>query len=215
MTIPASLRNALYLLLLVALSGCGSTTLTDSWQAPGFERQSMKQVLVVGVTANITNRVLFERGFVKELASKGIQATASVDVIGKARPTKASVMAYLQNHAASHVIVTHHDGTHTTAEYVPPSSTTYYTGPFYSGPSYYRGPMYPTFGDYWGRYGNTVTLTQDAYVSTRTSVILTTSIFDVKTENLMWTGRSETYQTSSIAADASILAKKIINNIKN
>lgn len=164
----------------------------------------MKKVLVVGVAPNITNRVLFERGFVKELESKGIQAIASYEVIGKALPTKANVVAYLQKNSIPYVVVTHYAGAHTTAEYVPPSSTTYYTGPFY-----------PTFGDYWGRYGDTVTLTQDAYVSTRTSVILTTSIFDVKTEQLVWTGRSETFQTSSIAADSALLAKKMVNNIKN
>ena len=98
-----SLLNWLPALLLVALSGCSTTKLTDSWQAPGFQRKSMDKVLVVAMTANPTNRILFEEGFRKALQDKGIQATASHTAIGDAMPNRETVTAYVQKHGIDFV----------------------------------------------------------------------------------------------------------------
>ena len=76
---------------LFVLAACSSTKITDSWQAPTLHRSQMDDVLVVAMTANATNRVLFERGFVDALKNNGLRATASFDVIGSSAPTRESV----------------------------------------------------------------------------------------------------------------------------
>jgi hypothetical protein len=37
-------------------------------------------------------------------------------------------------------------------------------------------------------------MTRDAYIDTRSNVILTTSIYDAKTEQLVWVGRSKSFE---------------------
>lgn len=199
---PLTLSRSLLCSLLLLLAACGTTSLTDSWQEPAFHRQDMKNVLVVAVTGNKTNRILFESGFVSALRSKGIQATASHQVIGSGMPTKESVRDYLHSSQMDHVIVTHYGGKEVTREYVPESVRTYYTGPYY-----------PHYGAYWDRNGSTVTMTREAYVDTRTQVVLMTSIFAVDSEKLVWIGRSKSFEVGSISASAKELAGKMIRTI--
>lgn len=188
--------------LLMALTGCGYTTLTDVWQSPDFHGKQLDNVLVVGVTPNKTNRILFEKGFTSELTSKGIQTTASYDVIGGATPTKASVGAYLAKSNIRYIIVAQYGGKETTTEHVPESVRTYYTGPYY-----------PSYGSYWNHYGDAVTMTREAYVDTKSKVILTTSVYDAKTEQLVWVGRSSTFEVGSISHAAKELAERVVKKI--
>ncbi len=191
-------------LLLVALSGCSTTKLTDSWQAPGFQRKSMDSVLVVAMTANSTHRILFEEGFRKALLNRGIQATASHTAIGDAMPNRDAVTAYVQKHGIDFVVVSDYAGTTVTKWAVPESVRTYYTGPYY-----------PTYSGYWSGYGNTITMTRQSYVDEKKTTMLSTSIFEVKSENLVWVGRSKSFNVDSIANDANDLANQIVREIKN
>jgi len=188
---------------LLVLAACSSTKITDSWQAPTLHRSQMDDVLVVAMTANATNRVLFERGFVDALKNNGLRATASFDVIGSSAPTRESVTAYVTKIDIRYVIVTRYGGAEVTKEQVPESVRTYYTGPYY-----------PTYGGYWNAYGNTITMTRDSYVDTKTSVVLTTSIYEVKSQELVWVGRSKTFEVGSIAYEANDLAHQVVASIR-
>jgi len=192
--------RALFALCLVALMSCSSTKITDSWQAASLHRSDMKNVLVVGVSGNPTNRVLFERGFVDALASRGIKAEASFQAVGDAFPTRDAVTGYVRRNAVDYVIVTRLGDTEVTKERVPEQVRTYYTGPWY-----------PTYADYW----NTVTFTRDSYVDTKTTVVLTTSIYDVRTEELAWVGRSKTFEVGTVVREAGELAHQVVDRIHN
>ncbi len=202
MTISRFSRSIASAVLLALLAACASTKITDTWQAPGFERKAFNNVLVVAVTGNKTNRILFERGFVKHLASKGIKATASVDVIGSGMPTKEAVQAYVDRSDIQYVIATRYGGTEVQKEYVPESVRTYYTGPYYGN-----------YGGYWNHYGSTNTMVREAYVDTKTTVTLTTSIYDIKTTDLVWVGRSSTFEVGAVSVAADELAGQVVNHI--
>lgn len=197
-----STKRALLCCLVLLLAACGSTKITDYWQEPGFHRGDMNSVLVVGVTNNKTNRILFERGFVSALSAKGIRATASYDVIGGDMPTRESVRGFLARSNIDQVIVTEYGGKQVTTERVPESVRTYYTGPYY-----------PTYGSYWSHNDSTTTLTRESYIDTKTQVVLTTSIYDVKTEKLVWTGRSQSFEVGAVSVAAKELAQKIVGKI--
>ena len=184
--------------MLIVLGGCSSTSLTDSWQAPALHRDAINDVLVVGVLSNInmTNRILFERGFVDALKGKGINATASYDVLGQGALTREAVTAYVKKNNIKYVLASRFGGVEVVKELVPESVYTYYT-----------------YASYWSGYG--ITMTRDSYVDTRTSVVLTTSIFDAKTEEVVWVGRSKTFEVGSISYEASELAHQIVKSIHN
>jgi hypothetical protein len=183
-------------LLLIALCGCSATSLTDSWQAPALHRDAMNDVLVIAVTSNMTNRILFERGFVDALKAKGIRATASYEVLGQTSPTREAATAYVKKNNIKFVLASRFAGAEVVKELVPESVYTYYT---YAG--------------YWSGYGTT--MIRDSYVDTKTTFVLTTSIFDAKTEEVVWVGRSKTFEVSSISYEAGELAHQVVKNIRN
>jgi hypothetical protein len=188
-----------------ALSACvNNISLTDSWQAPSLKRADLDNVLVVAMTPNITNRLLFERGFMAELQGRGIRATASYEVLGDAMPTRETVTAYVKANGVSHVIITQYGGMTVTQEVVPESVRTYYTGPYY-----------PSYGSYWDYHGSAITLTRDSYVEETRTVMLTTSIFEVQSEDLVWIGRSKAFEVDSIAYGANDLARMVIRKVAN
>ena len=154
-------KSLVRVVLLIVLSGCSATSLTDSWQAPSLHRQAMNDVLVVGVLSNMntTNRILFERGFVDALKAKGINATASYEVLGQGALTREAVTAFVKKNNIKYVLATRFGGAEVVKELVPESVYTYYT---YAG--------------YWSGYGTT--MTRESYVDTKTTFVLTTSIFD-------------------------------------
>jgi hypothetical protein len=159
----------------------------------------MDDVLVVAVTANPTYRVLFERSFVQALKEKGIDATASIDVIGDAMPTREKVAAHLKD--VRYVVATRYGGSQITKEVVPEQVRTYYVGPYY-----------PTYSSYWDY--NTITMTRESYVEQTTTTMLTTSIFDARSEELVWAGRSKSFEMDSLNYAAEDLARQIVSDIK-
>jgi len=74
---------------------------------------------------------------------------------------------------------------------------------------------YYTYAGYWSGYGTGVTMTRESYVDTTTTYVLTTSIFDAKTEEVVWVGRSKTFEVGSISYEASELAHQVVKNIRN
>lgn len=203
MHIARSVGSWLCGLVLVMLVGCTTTTLTDSWQAPGFQRKSMDNVLVVAVTANSTNRILFEEGFINALRSNGVRATASHAAIGNVMPDRENVTAYVESNDIAYVVVSDYSGVEITKWVVPESVRTYYTGPYY-----------PNFHGYWDSY-DTITMTRESYVEERRTVMLSTSIFAAGTGDLVWVGRSKSFDVASIADEARSLASQVVGNIRN
>ncbi len=189
----------LFSLGLLMLTSCSATKITDTWQAPTLQRSQLDSVLIVGLLSNGTNRILFERGFVQAMQDNGIKATASYDAIGDAMPTKDSVSAYAQKADEHYVLVTRFGGAEITKERIPESVATYYYG---------------TYGAFWGGYGNSVTMVRDSYVDTTTTVVLTTSIYDMRTKGLVWAGRSKTFEVGSIVNEANDLAHQIVGSIR-
>jgi len=156
----------------------------------------MNDVLVVAMTEDMTNRILFERGFVSELSSKGIRATASFDVIGSDMPTKESVNAYLKKSNIHYAIMTRYDGTETTESYVPGSVIFYYSG-------------------FWGGYDSGEVVSRAAFVDSTGDAVMTTEIYAVPSGKPLWVGRSKSFDLDSVSSDASDLAKSIIGSISD
>jgi hypothetical protein len=197
MLITKNFRLLLCSFLLITVSSCGVTSLTSTWQEPSFHRNQMDNVLVVAMTEDITNRILFERGFVKELSAKGIRATASFDVIGTDMPTKESVTAYVAKNNVNYVIMTRYDGTETTESYVPGSVIFYYSG-------------------FWGGAGDSgEVVSRAAFVDSTGDAVMTTEIYAVPSGKPLWVGRSKSFDLDSVSSDASDLAKSIIGSISD
>ncbi|MCZ6642932.1 MAG: hypothetical protein O7F71_15250 [Gammaproteobacteria bacterium] len=194
----------LTLLVVLLLSGCTTTKLVDHWQAENFGRSDLNNVLVVAVTTSMENRFLFEKVIEQRMLNGGLNSVTSIRALGDELPTKEQVEAYVAENEIDYIMATKLENVEVENDYVPPMVRTYYTGPYY-----------PSYGHYYGGYGyrNTITLTREAYVDTKSTVILVTTIFDAKSGEPVWVGRSETFEPGSVANLASEIARSTWNNI--
>ena len=198
------MTKALLAVILLALSACTTTRQLDHWQAEDFSRDDLDNVLVVAVTSNTTYRFLFEAELERRVQEHGRNATTSLKALGDEFPTKEAVEAYIKSNNIDYVIATRVADGQEEKDYVPESVRTYYTGPYY-----------PTYGAYYGAYpGNTITMVREAYVDTRTTVILVTTIFDARTEQPVFVGHSSTFEPGSVANLASDIARSTWSNLR-
>lgn len=189
--------------LLLLLTACGTTRMTDVWQAEGFNREQMHNVLVVAVTSNVTNRTIFEATFAKELQRKGINPVMSIQALGEDLPTKESVIAFVSKTKVDHVVAVTLASVDIEVERVPESVATYVTGPYYYA---------PTMHGFWGGY-NSYTMTRASYIDTSTNLFLTTSVYNTGNEQLQWAGRSKSFEVNAVSQVASELANQMMSKM--
>ncbi|MDA1077169.1 MAG: hypothetical protein O3A63_20850 [Proteobacteria bacterium] len=196
-------KTLLMLLAILTLSACvASTKLVDHWQAETFKRGDLDNVLIVMVTYNETHRFLFENEMEKAMQRVGIKGTISRNALGDTFPQREDVVAYVAKNNISYVMATKLETIQDEKTYIPPQVRTYYTGPYY-----------PSYGSYYGGYNNTITLTKNERVDTRSTVILVTTIFDAKSEEPVWVGRSESFRPDSALYLAQDIARATWKNI--
>ncbi|HVL02389.1 MAG TPA: hypothetical protein VM553_21365 [Dongiaceae bacterium] len=203
MSLHARIALPLLIVTSLLLTACGTTRMTDVWQADGFSRKQMQTVLVVAVTSNVTNRTIFEATFVKELQSKGIKAVPSIQAIGEELPTKEAVGEFLSKTKVDHVVAVTLASVDLEVERVPESVATYVTGPYYYA---------PTMHGFWGGY-NSFTMTRASYIDTQTNLILTTSVYSAETQQLAWAGRSKSFEVNAVSQVSSELARQMISKM--
>lgn len=201
------MKNLFIITLIGALLvACNSgTRIKNHWQADGFSKNQLDKVLVVAVTSNLSNRMIFEDSFAQGLKKDGVVAYASYQALGTGNPTREDVVAYVKKHDVKYVLATKVDNIKVNTDYVPESVNTYVTG------SYYPGHYYPTYGSYWG--GDSYTMVNEAYTDVQTVLMLVTSIYDAKTEAQVWTGHSESFEVNAIGSLGDKLAQETLRHI--
>lgn len=195
------MHKVLIFTAVLALSACTTTKQQDHWQSEDFSRNDLDNVLIVAVTSNQTHRFLFEKELERRILKSGHVGVTSLEALGDAYPKKESIEAYVKDHNIEYVIATKLANIEEEKDYVPESVRTYYTGPYYG-----------VYGSYYDA-GNTVTMVREGYVDTRTTMILVTTIFDAKTEEPVWIGRSSTFEPGSVVNLAADIARTTWANV--
>ena len=193
-----SLLAASTLLIMFALSSCGTTSMKASWKDDAYQTKPRK-VLVVGVARNEGVRRFYEQEFAKTLGTHGVEGVPSyLHIPGRID----SNLAYskMQELGVDAVLVTRLIDQKEVETYYPPTAT-------YMGPTYGYGGYYGGWYGYYG-YGMDVVSTP-GYTTVESVYALETTIYDVATQKLVFSGLSET--TVQSADDSTI--KEIIDVI--
>ena len=175
-----STELVILLAVFISLSGCaGGNKMIGSWKDGSYSGPVKGRVLVVGVARNDTHRRIFEDSLVANLKTEGVAGVAgyTFDADG-VEPTKAAVMAVVQQSGASTVLVTHVIGSDEKSSYFPAIGGTFVDRGYYGG-----------LHSYYPRVYNYVYMPAQN-VSTET-VTLETGLYDTGSGQLIWIGRSE------------------------
>lgn len=199
-------NNVHLILLLVCLgiaSGCSSTKLVDSWSDPNLVEKPLERILVLGVMRDDMQRRVYEDGFVKRLSKRGVVGIAGYTVMPNREDydEKDEIKAAVQTTQADAALIARLVAVDKEEQYIPPS--------YRHTPSIgYRRGLYDFYGmSYHLTYepGRTIT---------NTIVQLETTVFDTKTEKMIWTGATRSSNPSSTRSLVNSNADLIVADMK-
>jgi len=178
----------------VLVTACAATKMVHSWTAPGFSKQTVKKVLVLGISPNASIRRTYEDTFSVELEKLGYQAVSGFlwapDATNLDRD---AIIARIKAENVTHVLVTRIVSTKEVATYHAPTTVAVGYGGYRGyGPAYYGSwSSYYTVG-----YGAVM---DPGYTTVNDVVTLETNFYDASKENdaLVWSGESQTWTDQS------------------
>ena len=198
----------------VLVSCAPRTQIVQSWTAPNPDKSSVKKVLVLGISSDMTLRRIYEDAFVETLKGLGYQGVSGYTWVPDAKSfDKDAVAAKVKAEGVTHVLVTRLVGRKQVETYHPPTTTVSvgYAGyPGFAGPGYYAG---------WSTYWSTgyTQIYEPGYSTTDDIATLETNFYDASKEKeaLVWTGIADTYLAGSPAANIEPVIKKVVYEMRS
>lgn len=164
----------------VFIVACAGTKLTHTWVDETYQGEPISNILVIGVTYKEENRKSFEEKFVVQLKAAGVEAVSSSKVIpmpSDLELKKEEILKAVNKYKNDAVIITHLIGVEEKESY---------------------SRLETNQADYYGYYGWAFSHAHESgYYRTKTLVRLSTHLYDVKTEKLIWSGKSESLDPGS------------------
>ena len=145
------------------------------------------------MTANIQARVQVEKDLEALAVSRGLKATKSIDVMPpnlddpKKVPTKEELVKKVKASGCDAVFIVALLNKDESVRYTPSTS------------AYTVTPFYTYTGSYYGYYSNWYsTAYTPSYYSQEKSYFMETNLYDVATEEIMWSAQSEVFNPSTL-----------------
>ncbi len=185
----------------VLLASCANTKISQSWVEPDNKR-SYDDFLVIGIGESEQNRRAYESHFVESIREAGAEAEASYKLIkSNEKIERDTILKAIDGMEIKGVIITHMVAVDEETIYRP--SMDYM--PMYGG-GYYGGmySYYPHVNSYVSRPG---------YYTTHETYTLETNLYDVESEELVWSARSRTFSPESVQEVIVDLTKLLIKDL--
>lgn len=176
---------------------CATTELNQTSMDESYRGKFLSSIIVIAVTDDQGARRSFESKFVALLKATGIDAVSSgsgIAVTANRKLTKTEILKAVEKYGSDAVCVTHLIGLEKTEVYNPAPRR--YTG-FYG---YYDN----VYGHVHGR----------GYYSTATVVRLETNLYDAKTEKIIWSGQSKTWNPATDEQIYVEVVKEVIGELQ-
>jgi hypothetical protein len=175
----------------LVVAGCASVSITNQWKDPSWNGPPATNVLVIGVSRSDTTRRLFEDTFVRDLTAAGVRASASYASIPPGGDGSAKLGDVVRHTGSDAVLVTRVQRIEDRINVTP-------TGPGYGG----------FYGWYGGAWASTPEVTQT------TLVTLETSVWDPRSEKLVWTVTTRGVASSDIPHVTQELSSTLIPKLR-
>ena len=210
----------LLILISILFVGCGpSTKLVRSWVNEEDTPKSYEKLAVVAIMPNASNRYLIERAIVKDLNDDGIKSIPTYeifplagrlgdlgDIIKDKEDLKRRVVQKVEEHNIDALMIISVFNIEKEQRYV--SDRNYMMG----GTGHYGTPY--MHGAYYNYYAYSIgTVYDTGYYVDDITYFLECNLFDVASEELLWTGRTKTVRMESVEAEAIYFSEVVVKDI--
>ena len=188
----------IFALITLFLTGCSQTKITSVWVDPEYQGDGIDKVFVVGVSKDGGLRRIFEDEFVTLFKQKGVVATSSYRVLPDAdlRDEK-KLDSRVSESGSDTILMTRVIDIRKDTQYIPPDYV-------YARPAYYGG---------WHGYYNQAYMVSPGYTVEYETAVLETNLYDLKTDKLIWSARSDAPTDGKMGKHIKDFANSIINQL--
>jgi len=198
MLLRSSSRILVAVALILGAAGCSSTRLVNHWENPQYAPARFNRVMVVGVSRQASVRRTFEDAFVARLKAEGVDAVPSYVLApedGQVDETR--LQQAIRQANADGVLMTRLVRVERKTQVTPG----YYT----PGPAV---GLYPWYSAAWfGYYEPPRVYQYDVYISE-------TSLYDVRQNQLVWSGTVETTAPGNLNKEIQRYVATVIKALK-
>jgi hypothetical protein len=205
--------NKIVIVVAIALlySGCKpATEITGSWKNTdaGAVAGNINTILVTALTDRVNARQTVENELAGVLNKKGYKTIKSIDILpptftdGK-KPDKDELLSKINGTGAQAILTVALIDKDTETRYVPGNY------------NYAPLPRFSYYGTFWGYYNTWFPrLHSPGYYEEDKVYFIETNLYDAKTEELLWSAQSETYNPSTLADFSEDFAQVVITKME-
>jgi hypothetical protein len=196
--------HLLVLVFGIFIIGCGlSTDIVGVWRSPENAMTRYQNICIAAMTEKVSNKQIVEQEMNVKLINKGIKSSKMTDLF----PYKFTGQQAEKDLILEKVRENGNDAILTFALIKHKEETRYVPGS--SSYSPYHG--YGTYGGYYGYYGARVY--DPGYYTQDEVYFIESNLYDVKTEKLVWSCQSKTYNPSDIVQFSKDFTLAITNQL--
>lgn len=188
-----SMRTTAVMLTLV-ISACATTSVSNQWKDPSWVGPPASSVVVVGIARSDATRRVFEDTFARELQAAGVRAEVSYTQIQPGEANTMKLSDFVKSSNADVVLATRVQSVQQKVNVSPG-----YTAVGYRG-------FYGWYGSAWSA---APTVTQYEVVT------LETTVWDPKSEKLIWAATTQRVASQDIPKVTAQLAQTLIPRMKH
>lgn len=180
------------------LAACSSTTVVDQWRDSDYAGPPLRTLLVIGMSKDPGRRRQFEDAMVSQISTlEGASALASYKLLpSEDALEKEQIVEAIAGRGIDAVLITRLVSEDKRKRYVQPHSV----GP--TGYGYY-GHYYRSYNDVY----------RPGYLTEDTIVTLETNLYSAATEELVWSGTTESFDPESATQIIDELAKLVVERL--
>lgn len=181
------------------LAGCSQTKVTSVWVDPEYQGEGISNVFVVGVSKDGGLRRIFEDEFVALFKERGVTATSSYRLVPDEELRDEKMLdEKVKASGSDTILMTRLIDIRKDTQYIPPEYV--YAPP----PHYYGG---------WHGYYNRAYMVSPGYTVEYETAVLETNVYDLKTDNLIWSARSDAPTGGNMGKHIKDFARSIMNQL--
>lgn len=198
------------LLCCLLLAACASSTeITGAWKSPALQKsKAPDKILVTAMTSRANARERVESDLANAIEKKGYTALKSIDIMppnftqGK-EPDKEALLSKIKGSGVDAIL--------TIALIDKETENRYIRGPY----GYEPIPRFGYYGRFWGYYNTWYpTLYSPGYYKEDKVYFLETNLYDARSEELLWSAQSETYNPANLESFSKDFATAVLNRME-
>lgn len=176
--------------ILLLNAACAGTKLTSVWKDPAYQKTPRK-IVVLSLVWDPNNRKRVDQVFVRQIKARGLDAIAGYEIVPEPKlPERATIAARVKETGADTLLFAKLMDKESSLRYVQEAG-------------HYEGNVYNTWPDYYG--AGYVTAVDPEYA------IVEVKLFDVETEQIIWSAMTKTEIRSDRQASIEAYATGILD----